>query len=171
MGVYSVVEGWYTFISLNTFSRAASVACLKALFRMCDRFLYLCNSFFFKCSVDCGQGFANRNVTCTYARGVVDDRLCSHMPKPIKSRHCDSTEGCSWEPGPWRHVCCFFNAYRCFLLHFYIPFLFILNFIIEDPWHHFKICFCLTCWILWQYCCFSFQNTLLTLTNLILYID
>lgn len=58
----------------------------------------------FQCSVGCGQGYASREVKCLINGQVVNDVRCRGSPKPIKTRHCETTTECKWKVGPWKAV-------------------------------------------------------------------
>lgn len=57
-----------------------------------------------KCSVGCGQGYAMRDVRCMLGREMVNETNCIKIPKPIKTRHCESSSECKWKTGLWKNV-------------------------------------------------------------------
>lgn len=53
------------------------------------------------CSATCGEGIANRSVTCLQDGIAVTDDLCAGEEKPMASKRCALPACASWSVGSW----------------------------------------------------------------------
>lgn len=55
----------------------------------------------------CGKGYSTRDVKCTLNNKPISDIICRIQPKPLGTRHCETTTECKWKTGPWKPVIIF----------------------------------------------------------------